>query len=208
MRGLVRDYVWTLHSTYAEHVRHLPPGERAGLPLFAVRDFTVVAAAARDLHLLAIGAALPSPVGPEVEVADEHAGISWRLRFYDPSVLPELGLLAHDDPAEVRRVLGVTDTLYHLTVAPGGGLDAHHAQHSGIALANLHAQLGRDLERLRRAMPRDTAAVDELGVCARIGLDRAAALLARELTGGAVDTSPGTSARACVTAVLDHVGRA
>jgi hypothetical protein len=123
MRRLARDYVWALHSTYLEQVRHLPPGDRASLPLIAARD--VVAAAAHDLHLVAISGALPHPVGSEV--------------------------------------------LYHLTVVAEGGLDAHHAQHSNVGLANLHARRSRKVERLRRAMPRAAGAVDELGICVRSG---------------------------------------
>src|SRR5262245_27226566 len=105
MRSAVRDYVWAVHTTYLDHVQHLAPGERAGLPLVAAGELTVVAAAARQLHLLATTEPLPAPVGPEVEIEDEYAGTRWRLRFYDPSVLPELGILADDAPADVRRVL-------------------------------------------------------------------------------------------------------
>ncbi len=205
MRGIVRDYVWTVHTTYLDHVRHLPPAERAALPLVGAQEIVVVAAAARRLHLVATTDALPEPLGPEVAVADEHLGTRWTVRFYDPSVLPDLGLLADDRPEEVRRALGVSEVLYHLTVSPGGGLTGHHAQHSGVALANLHAQQHRDLERIRQALPRDVRTVDELGTCARLGLDRAAALLAAELTGGRVVVERETSAADCVAAVLAEV---
>lgn len=204
-RQVVRDYVWTVHVTYVDHVRHLPPGERAALPLIAATGVTVVAAAARRLHLVATTNALPVPRGPEVAVVDEYLGMRWALRFFDPAVLPELGALADDSPAGVRRVLGVADTLYHLTVAPGGGLTGHHAQHSGVALANLHAKTIRDLDRIRHALPGQQRTVDELGVCARLGLDRAAALLAAELTSGRVALKPGIPAGACVDAVLAEV---
>ena len=207
MREVVRDYVWTVQTTYLDHVRHLPPGERAALPLAAARHVTVVAAAARRLHLVATADALPAPLGPEVAVTDEHRGTSWSVRFFDPSVLPELGLLGDDAPEDVRRVLGVGDVLYHLTVAAGGGLTAHDAQHSGVALANLHAKGLRDLGRIRHALPRQERTVDELGVCARLGLHRAAALLAADLTGGRVAPEPGTPAGSCVEAVLADVTR-
>ena len=205
MRAAVRDYVYTVHTTYLDHVRHLPPAVRGALPLVAAAEITVVAAATRRLHLVATTDPLPVPQGPEVELTDEHLGTRWRVRFFDPSVLPDLGLLADDTPDEVRRVLGVTDTLYHLTVAPGGGLTGHHAQHSGVALANLHAKTARDLDRIRHALPRRSALVDELGVCTRLGLDRAAALLAAELTSGRVVVAPGTPADACLDAVLADV---
>jgi hypothetical protein len=51
VRELVRSYVRELHATYLDHVRHLPPAERATLPLVAAEQLTVVAAAGRRLHL-------------------------------------------------------------------------------------------------------------------------------------------------------------
>jgi hypothetical protein len=207
MRDLVRDYVGALHATYLDHVQHLPPAERAALPLVAAREVTVIAAAAHRLHLLATTDTLPAPHGPEVEVKDGHQGVRWTVRFYDPSVLPELGLLAEgDDPADVRRVLGVADTVYHLTVDVGGGLSGHHAQHSGVALANQHAKASRDLDRLRRAVPHQARTVDELGACVRNGLDRAAALLAADLTEGRVVPVAGTPAATCLDAVMEDLG--
>lgn len=186
MREATRGYVWTLHATYLDHARHLPPAERAALPMIAADGFTVVAAASRRLHLVATPQRLPDPQGPEVEVADDYAGASWRLRFFDPSVLPELGTLADDTPQAVRQVLGITDTVYHLSVSPGGGLSEHHAQHSGVALANDHAGTWRDLEQLRHRLPRQSGWIDELAACVRLGLDRSAALLASDLTAGRV----------------------
>lgn len=207
MRELVRDYVSALHTTYLDHVRHLPPAERGGLPLVAAREVTVIAAAAHRLHLVATTDALPAVHGPEVEVTDGYLGVGWIVRFYDPSVMPELGLLARDDPADVRRALGVADTLYHLTVDVGGGLSVHHAQHTGVALANQHSKAGRDLDRVRRALPQEAGTVDELGVCVRNGLDRASALLAADLTAGRVALDRGTPAASCLAAVLEDLIR-
>ena len=207
MRELVRDYVRAVHTTYLDHVRHLPPAERGALPLVAAGHLTVVAAAAQRLHLVATTDRLPAAYGPEVELEDEHQGVVWRLRFYDPSVLADLGLLPEDSPEAVRRVLGVTDTVYHLTVAVGGGLSGHHAHHAGVALANQHAQVGRDLERLRRALPRRLGDVDELGACVRLGLDRAAALLATDLSAGRVAARVGASAVSSLGALLDDATR-
>lgn len=205
MRDLVREYVLALHSTYLDHVAHLPPGTRAALPLVRAGRLTVAVAATRQLHLLATSAPLPAPQGPEVELHDEYRGVSWTVRFFDPSVLPPLGLLPEDTPAAVRRVLGITDTVYHLTVTIGGGLTGHHASHSGVALANQHAHAVRDLERIRRALPHQERTVDELGDCTRLGLDRAAALLAADLTSGRVAPAPGTPAASCLAAVLADV---
>jgi len=207
MREMVRDYVCAVHTTYLDHVRQLPPAERAALPLVAATELTVVAAAARRLHLVATTDALPAPHGPEVELTDEKDGLTWTLRFYDPSVLPELGLLADDSPAEVRRTLGIGNTVYHLSIDVGGGLSGHHAQHSGVALANQHAKLTRDLDRIRHAVPRQLRVVDEFGVCVRNGLDRAAALLAAELTAGRVVPETGTPAASCLEAVVNDVTR-
>ncbi len=207
MRALVGEYVSALHATYLDHVAHLPPGTRAGLPLVAAGRLTVAVAATRQLHLLATATPLPAPQGPEVELRDEYRGVTWTVRFFDPSVLPALGLLHDDSPADVRRVLGITDTVYHLTVTIGGGLTGHHAAHSGVALANQHVQGMRDLERLRNALPHQERTVDELGDCARLGLDRAAALLAAELTSGRVAPAPGTPAATCLAAVLSELTR-
>lgn len=207
MRDLVRDYVSALHATYLDHVRHLPPAERGALPLVAARQVTVIAAAAQRLHLLATTESMPALHGREVEFTDDYRGLRWTVRFYDPSVLPDLGLLADDSPDDVRRILGVSDTVYHLAVEVGGGLGAHHAQHSGVALANQHAKIIRDLDRLRRARPQQARMVDELGACVRNGLDLAAALLAAELTAHRVVPTPGTPATASLQSVLDDVTR-
>ena len=207
MRELVGEYVRAVHTTYLDHVAHLPPAVRGALPLVAAGGVTVVAAAAQRLHLVATTDRLPAPAGPEVELADEHRGVAWTVRFFDPSVLPELGVLADDGPHDVRRVLGIADTVYHLTVAGGGGLTGHHAQHSGVALANQHAKAQRDLDRIRRALPGRQRIVEELGVCARLGLDRAAALLAGDLTSGRVVPAAGVPAASCLDAVLADVHR-
>ena len=205
MRDLVRDYVRAVHTTYLDHVRHLPPAERGALPLVAAREVTVIAAAAQRLHLLATTDSLPAPHGQEIEFTEDYLGVTWTVRFYDPSVVPDLGLLVDDSPHDVRRILGVADTIYHLAVAVGGGLSAHHAQHSGVALANQHAKTGRDLDRIRRALPQRVRVVDELGTCVSTGLDRAAELLAAELTAGRVAPGPGRPAAASLQAVLDDV---
>lgn len=209
-RSAVRDYVEAVHTTYLEHVRHLPPGELASLPLIAAGHVTVAAAASRCLHLVATTQRLPEPLGPEVAVTDEHRGTRWTVRFFDPSVLPALGVLSRpeDERAQVRRSLGIVDVVYHLQLSAGGGLSGHHAQHSGVALANQHAQLLRDVDRLRNALPRQTDLVDELATCARLGLDRSAALVSAELTSGRFVPHSGTQAASCLRAVLaDAIGR-
>ncbi len=207
MRELVREYVATVHATYLDHVQDLPPAERGALPLVAAHGVTVIAAAAQRLHLLATTDSLPNPHGPEVEFTDSYRGVTWTVRFYDPSITPNLGLLVEDSPAEVRRVLGIADTVYHLAVAVGGGLSAHHAQHSGVALANQHARTARDLDSLRHKLPQQVPIVDELGACVRNGLDRASALLAADLTAGRVAPALGTPAASCLEALLADLTR-
>lgn len=207
MRDIVREYVGAVHATYLDHVRHLPPGERAALPLVPGNDSTVVAAAARELHLIATTRPFATGDGPLASVDDEYAGLRWRVHFVDPSVLPVLGLIEGDDPATVRRELGIDDIVYHLVVTVGGNLSTHHAQHSAVALANQHTALTRDAERLRRALPREAELVEELITCARLGLDRAAALLAVELTSGRVPVTGHADAHSSLRSVLTDAAR-
>ncbi len=94
MRAIVQDYVRTVHAAYLDHSRHLPPGERARLPLVAAGRLSVVAAAGRDLHLVATTDPLPPLRGQEVDLGDAYQGTGLTLRFYDTSVLPQLRVLA------------------------------------------------------------------------------------------------------------------
>ena len=207
MRAIVREYVAAVHAAYLDQARQLAPGEQARLPLLTAGRLTVVAAAGHDLHLIATTDPLPPPRGQEVELVDDHDGTRWTLRFFDPSVLPQLGILAEETPDAVRRALGIGDVVYHLTVSVGGGLTGHHAQHSGVALANRHARTSRDLDRIRTAHPRDEALVDELAACVRLGLHRAAALLTREISAGRVELPVGAPADAGVAALLADAQR-
>lgn len=192
MREIVADYVRAVHTTYLDHVRHLPPGERGTLPLRPGREVTVVAAAARRLHLVATTAEVTIPTSEgatfTATLTGDHAGLTWRVVFLDPSVLPALGLVDDEDPTQVLRLLGLHDVVYHLAVTVGGTLSTHHAQHSAVALANLHTSTSRDADRLRHALPHRLE-VEELITCAWLGLDCAATLLAHEITGGRVSAS-------------------
>jgi hypothetical protein len=195
MRERLSDYVYALHKAYLTHIELLAPGERARMPLAGQSRITVAVAAARDLHLIATTEPLPAPRGHEVEVADEFAGVSWVVRFFDPSILPELGLLGAagsgdegTDPGAVRRVLGVAEVIYHLSVSIGGGLTAHHAQHGGVALANQHAAAIRDGQAIRHAYPGKEHLVDEFVVAERLGLIHSARLLATAIAGSSLST--------------------
>lgn len=186
-RAQLRGFVLALHQAYADGARLLAPGEQAALPLLAADQITVVVAAAQHLHLIATPDRLPAPVGPEVEEADAWGPLRWTVRFYDPVVLPELGVLAEQDqpaPAEVRRILGIAAVLYHLTVAPGGGLSPHHAQHAGTALVNEHAAVARDGQSLRALLRGREDMVDEFVIAERLGLRRSLRLLAAALADG------------------------
>jgi hypothetical protein len=183
MRASLADYVHALHRAYLTQAEQLPPAERAALPLSGGAPVTVAVAAARDLHLVATTDPLPPPRGPEVELREEYAGVSWSVRFFDATILPELGILpaGGDDLAGVRRVLGVADVIYHLSVSPGGGLGGHHAQHAGVALANQHAAAAREGQAIRHSFPGREHLVDEFLVAQRVGLTEAARLLAARL---------------------------
>lgn len=181
MRAAMADFVAAAHEAYLAQARLLPPADRARLPLVAAGTFTVVAAGARNLHVLATTEALPVPVGPEVELTGQADEMAWRLRFYDPVVLPGLGMIdesAAAAPDEVRRTLGVHTVLYHLVVQPGSELTSHHALHMGTGLANSHAARSRDIEAVRAHRPGYGALVEELAGALQAGLPRAAALLA------------------------------
>jgi hypothetical protein len=169
----------------------------------------VAAAAARNLHVIGTSESFPAPVGQEVEVTGEADGLTWELRFFDPVVLPVLGLVAEADgpaPEEVRRVLGVGTYLYHLVVEPGSQLTLHHATHAGTGLASAHGAAARELETIRsRAVPGHQDLVDELAGATTAGLVRAQSLLARELAPGdpavAAATDPAAIRAALVKAL-------
>ena len=93
-------------------------------------------------------------------------------------------------PGDVRRVIGITDVIYHLSVAPGGGLAPHHAQHAGTGLANQHAAAVRDADTLRAALRGREALVDEFAVAERLGLHHAVRLLAAALAPGDTERGP------------------
>lgn len=133
LRGDVRAYVAALHRSYRE-----AGGGEAGAARLTGEPFTVVAAAAHSLHLVATREELAVDVPEAGTVEDAEAGMRWRLVFLDPSVTPGLGDVP-DGPDEVRavqRALGIESTLYHLAVGAGSALSAHHATHAGAGLAH------------------------------------------------------------------------
>ena len=213
MRRAMADFVAAVHHAYLAQARLLPPAEQARLPLLAAGRLTVAAAGARNLHVIGTTERFPVPAGQEVELTGEADGLAWALRFFDPVVLPVLGLVAEadgPDPGEVRRVLGVGTYLYHLVVEPGSQLTPHHATHAGTGLASAHAGAARDLEAIRASAPGQTALVDELAGATTAGLVRAQALLARAIAPGdqgvAAATDP-AALRAALLRALRGAGR-
>ncbi len=183
MRRAMADYVAAVHRAYLEVAKQHPPAVRGRMPLLA-GPFTVVAAGVQNLHVIATRDPLPAPAGPEVALSDSVDVLEWTVRFYDPVVLPELGLIdERTAPAGVlvRRALGLSTHLYHLVVRPGAELGGHHAGHAGAGLANAHVAAARDFETIRAHARGREGLVDEMEGAAWAGLTRAQALLAREI---------------------------
>jgi hypothetical protein len=183
MRRAMAEYVRGVHQAYLSTAALQPPAVRGRLPLLE-DPFTVVAAGVRNLHVVATRERLSAPVGPEVELQEELPGMRWTLRFFDPVVLPALGLIDESSGAagdRVRRALGLTTYLYHLIVRPGSELTGHHAGHAGAGLANAHAGEARDFEEIRAHAQGRERLVDEMEGASRAGLALAQALLAREI---------------------------
>lgn len=187
MRQAVADFVVAIHEAYLRQARLFPPAVQGRLPLVAGGRFWVAAVGARHLHLLATSEPLGAASAKEVAVHGSAVPLAWTLRFYDPVVLPELGLLAETEgPAveEVRRLLGVRTALYHLTLNPPFELAEHSAGHTGTGLANGHAAESREYEAIRSAAPGRERMVEEMEGAAQAGLVLAQALLAREIAPG------------------------
>lgn len=183
MRQAMADYVRTVHQAYMSAAAGHPPAVRGRMALLE-GDFTVLAVGVQNLHVLATRESIPAPKGQEVELVDELGDLKWKLRFYDPVVLPPLGMIdERNGPAgdDVRRALGVTTHLYHLIVQPGAQLTGHHAGHAGAGLANSHVAEARDFDAIRAHAGGRERLVDEMEGAAVAGLPTAQALLAREI---------------------------
>lgn len=184
MRAAVGRYVAEVHRAYLAQADTFAPAVRGRLPLLRAGGFRVAAVGARNLHLLATSEELGPLRGQEVELPGELAGLQWALRFYDPVVIPALGLVDESTGpayAEVKQAIGVGTVLYHLVAQPGSGLSLHHATHVGSGLAGAHSRVARDLEMIRAGARGRERLVDELAGAAVAGLPRAQALLARAI---------------------------
>ncbi len=183
MRQAMRDYVTSVHQAYLNQANLQSPAIR-GRMLLLNEPFTVVAAGVSNLHVIATSETLAMPQGPEVAIEDELAPMRWTLRFYDPVVLPPLGMIdERSGPAggQVRRALGISTYLYHLIVQPGAELTGHQAGHAGAGLANSHIAAARDFEAIRAHAGNRAHLVDEMEGASLAGLHRAQALLAAEI---------------------------
>lgn len=184
MRNAVAGYVAGIHDSYLAQAATFPPAVRGAMPLLAAGTFRVAAVAVRSLHLVATTEPLGPLRGQEVELAGsagESGELSWTVRFFDPVVLPALGLIdesAGPALAEVRRTLGISTVLYHLSASAGSTFSRHNAAHVGTGLASGHTAAARDFEAIRQRARGREGLVDELAGAARAGLSRAQALLA------------------------------
>lgn len=214
MREAVAEYVSALHRSYLAQADTFPPAVRGRFPLLAAGEVHVAAVGVRNLHLLATREELGPLRGQEVEQRGALPGLEWTLRFYDPVVVPALGLLDESvEPqyAEVRGALGVQTTCYHVVAQPGSGLTPHHAQHIGSGLASGHSAAIRDFDTIRSRVRGREALVDELVGASVAGLPRAQALLAaaiapRDTTLAALAADPHPDPAAVRKALLASVG--
>lgn len=214
MRRAMADYVAAVHRAYLDATAGLAPGDRGRLPLVAAGSFTVAAVGAQNLHVIATTDRLPAPTGPEVELSGAEADLTWTLRFFDPVVLPALGLIdesAGSRADEVRDLLGLGSVVYHLTVPPGGGLSAHHALHSGTGLAHTHAAATRDYDSITALLPGRELAIREMRAAESTGLVTSVLLLARLLAPTddvLAEMAPGTPAPEVRRRLLVHLRQA
>jgi hypothetical protein len=187
MRRAVAGYVQEIHRAYLAQAATFPPAVQGQMSLLSSQRLTVAAVAARNLHLLATTESLGPLHGPEVSVRGELQGLGWELRFFDPVVIPALGLVdesAGPAFAEVRHALGVGTVVYHFVAQPGAGLSGHQASHVGTGLANGDSAVARDFETIRARVSGRELLVDEMAGAARAGLVRAQLLLARAIAPG------------------------
>jgi hypothetical protein len=184
MRNAVAGYVTGIHDSYLAQAATFPPAVQGAMPLLKAGPFRVAAVAVRSLHLVATTESLGPLHGQEVELAGEAGeptALRWTVRFFDPVVLPALGLIdetAGPAVAEVRRTLGISTVLYHLTASPGTTFNQHNAAHVGTGLASGDSAAARDFETIRQRARGREQLVDELAGAALAGLPRAQALLA------------------------------
>lgn len=135
LRSAVGSYVRAVHEAYltaggGEEGRGLADG-----------PFTVVAAAASSLHVLATRDGVDAPDRGTTE-PEGTQDLTWQLKFLDPSVAPQLNDVpcGPNEAAAVQEALGIERVLYHLVVGQGSALTGHHAMHTGTGIAHREQQ--------------------------------------------------------------------
>ncbi len=185
MRSAVAEYVREVHAAYLRTIAAHSAAVQGRMPLLAPEPLSIAAIGARYLHLVATRERLgDGPRGPIASVAGEAGPIRWTVHFYDPSVVPALGLIdERDGPAfeAVREAIGLRTHLYHVTLRPPADLAGHHAGHTGAGLAGAHAQAAREFDAINRSIPMRAALAHEFEGACVTGLPIAAALLARTI---------------------------
>ncbi|MEX1264374.1 MAG: hypothetical protein WEE66_10670 [Actinomycetota bacterium] len=189
MRDAVAEYVRAAHDAYVRAALLQSPAVQGRLPLLSGETLTIAAIGTHYLHLVATREALGAGPRGEIAFVDGATGpISWRLHFFDPVVVPALGLTDEAEGpafAAAREAIGIRTYLYHLTLKPPTDLDPHHAGHTGAGLAGAHVAEARDFEAIRRAVGPDLAPLAaEFEGAAIAHLDRASGLIARTLAPG------------------------
>lgn len=189
MRDAVADYVREAHQAYVRAALLQSPAVQGRLPLLNGEPLTVAAIGTRYLHVVATREKLGPGAHGQIAWVDGAVGpISWRLHFFDPVVVPSLGLIDETDGpafAAARDAIGIRTHVYHLTLRPPADLDGHHAGHTGAGLAGAHVAEARDFEAIRQAVgPHLAPLAAEFEGAVIAHLDRAAGLLAAVIAPG------------------------
>lgn len=189
MRDAVAAYIREAHDAYLRAAMLQTPAVQGRLPLLSGEPLAVAAIGARYLHLVGTRQALGAGRHADIAWVDGKVGpIAWRLHFFDPVVIPALGLIDETEGpafAAAREAIGIRTYLYHLTLRPPADLDPHHAGHTGAGLAGAHGAEARDFEAIARSVePTLAALAAEFEGSAIAHLDRAAGLLARAIAPG------------------------
>ena len=116
------------------------------------------------------------PQGQEVELADALGPCAWRLRFFDPVIVPgprphrrDRRAAARADPRRARRAARSPTTCRSRRAAASR---AHHALHAGTGLAHAHAAAHRDFDSIAALAPGREDLVAEMRGASVAGLPR------------------------------------
>ncbi len=212
MRSAVAEYVREVHAAYLRTIGAHSAAVQGRMPLLAPEPLSVAAIGARYLHLVATRERLgDGPRGPIASVAGTAGPIRWTVHFYDPSVVPALGLIdERNGPAfdAVREAIGLRTHLYHVTLRPPGDLAGHHAGHTGAGLAGAHAQAAREFDAINRSIPMRAPLAHEFEGACVTGLPIAAALLAQAIAPHDASVTDAAGATGTAPTDLDRLRKA